>query len=184
MRSFLAWLDPFAAPGRATRRRYLWLGAFSGLAAGITARVWMRTVTEDPRFTIPGTFLVLAVFTGMGILTALSLWWRHSGAQRRGLVQRGTAGVPFLLLGPFVVFFLPSLCIPAARVRTRWPRIVRWPLLGLGVALAALFGLAILNHHGPAAALLYLALLGGFAVPNRLLVAPQNKTSARQAPTS
>ncbi|WP_322796951.1 hypothetical protein [Tepidiforma sp.] len=184
MRSFLAWLDPFAAPAHAARRRYLWFGAISGLAAGITARVWMRTVTEDPRFTIPGTLLVLLVFTGMGTLTGLALWWRHSGSTRRGLVQRGAAGLPFLLLGPFMLFFLPSLLVPISRLRTGWPRLLRWAAAGLGAGTGALFALAILNHHGPAAAVLYLALLVGFAIPNRLLVAPQRKTPAPLAPAS
>lgn len=184
MRTLIAWLDPFTAPGAASRRTYLRTGAVAGFTAGILARTWMRTVTEDPRFTIPGTLLVLLVFTGMGTITGLALWWRHSGSTRRSLVQRGTAGLPFLLLGPFMLFFLPSLLVPISRLRTGWPRLLRWAVLGLGAGTGILFSLAILNHHGPAAALLYLVLLAGFTVPNRLLVAPQRKTPALLAPAS
>src|SRR6185369_2091352 len=92
-------------PTRRTRRRYLLAGAAAGGLTAIVARLFMRSISDDPVFTVPGTTLIFLVFGGLGACAALALLWRQLGSPRPRLVQQLVGFAPLLLMGPFMPLF-------------------------------------------------------------------------------
>jgi hypothetical protein len=171
------------APGsaRPEKRTYVLRGAAAGLAWGVLGRIWMRTVSQDPQFTVGGTGLIFLVFTGLGALTGLSIYWRRFGTERRMLVVRGAAWAPFLLMGPFMPLFLPGLGLAALRTHVEWgqwrQRLVKWSSWGL-LSLLALIMLGAEQGPGLLSAALYLLLAWALYFSNRIAL-----TIRRRAPT-
>jgi len=164
-------VEQIEAPVR-SRRAYVLAGAVLGLAIGVFARVWMRTISEDPVFTPVGTGLILVVFAGMGACVGLALAWRRLGSPRRMLVQRGVALVPYLLLGPFMLLFLPGFLAALVATHGGWWRLARWPLTGIA-ALGLLFLMVAMFSNGVASGLMYAVLAFAFYLTNRIAVAPK-----------
>lgn len=160
-----------AAAGNPGKRTYVLRGAAVGLTLGVLGRIWMRTISGDPQFTPGGTGLILVVFTGLGALTGLSIAWRQFGTERRLLVVRGVAWAPFLLMGPFMLLFLPGLGLAALRSRREWGtwrrRIVKWSSWAL-LGLLVLIMLGAEQGPGLVAAALYLLLAWALYFSNRI----------------
>jgi hypothetical protein len=73
-------------------------GAGLGLMWGIAARLWMRLISTQPEFSIPGTAAILIITTLFGACAGLAFAARRRGWRRWGhYVPRGLA----------VMFFLP-----------------------------------------------------------------------------
>ena len=73
-------------------------GAGLGLAWGIAARLWMRLISTQPEFSVPGTAAILVIATVFGACTGLAFVARRHGWRRWGhYVPRGLA----------VTFFVP-----------------------------------------------------------------------------
>ncbi len=153
------------------RRTYVVAGAFAGLAIGVFARIWMRTVSEEPVFTVFGTGLILAVFAGMGACVGLAMRWRVFGSTRRMLVQRGVALAPYLLLGPFMLLFLPGFLFALVSTHGGWRRLARWSLTAVA-SLGGLFLFIAMFENGVLSALMYGTLALAFHLTNRIAVAP------------
>ncbi|HEU5102207.1 MAG TPA: hypothetical protein VFU22_24460 [Roseiflexaceae bacterium] len=75
-------------------------GAGLGLAWGIAARLWMRLISTQPEFSIPGTTAILVIATLFGACAGLAFAARRRGWRRWGhYLPRGLAVVFFLPLG-------------------------------------------------------------------------------------
>lgn len=157
---------------RRDARAFVVRGALAGLVVGLFARVWMRTISEEPVFTLFGTGLILAVFAGMGACVGLALRWRAFGSTRRMLVQRGVAFAPYLLLGPFMLLFLPGFLYALVSTHAGWRRLARWSLLTVA-ALGGAFLLLAMFDNGPVSAAMYAVLAVAFHLANRVAVAPR-----------
>jgi hypothetical protein len=172
-----------ATPGTPSqgKRTYVLRGAAVGLTLGLLGRIWMRTISQDPQFTPGGTLLILIVFTGLGALTGLSISWRRFGTQRRMLVVRGVAWAPFLLMGPFMLLFLPGLGLAALRSHRDWGprrrRAVKWVSWVL-LSFLVLIMLGAEQGPGLVAASLYLLLAWALYFSNRIAL-----SIAGRAPT-
>ena len=131
-----------------------------GFLTGLIARLWMRSISQDPVFSVVGTFLILAVFTGMGAVAGWVYARRTRGLPARPRLTRTAAFVPFVLMGPFMPLFLPSLGLALVAAKRQWRRLFRWPIIALAV-LAALFFEIVFLGEAPfplLAAVLYLVL--------------------------
>ena len=118
-------------------------GAGIGLAWGIVARMFMSLIAGDHSdFTVPGTTVILAIFTNAGAFAGLAF-----GARRRGwrswrvYVPRALAAVAIVPLGIAAggPLLLISLLAALGVTRNEWPRTVRGVLLvvALGVLIAS-----------------------------------------------
>ncbi|MBI2766926.1 MAG: hypothetical protein HYX53_13575 [Chloroflexi bacterium] len=162
----------------ASRRRYVLAGALCGLVVAVFARIWMRTISDEHVFTVPGTTLILLVFSGMGACAGVAFAWRRLGSTRRLFVQRAVALVPYLLLGPFTLLFLPGFTLALVLGHRGWRRLVRRALFAVTTAALA-FILLIMLSRGPLTAALYLGLAYALFLTNRIAIEPR----ARDAPT-
>jgi hypothetical protein len=160
-----------------SRRRWLWTAAAIGLALGLTSRLWMRSISNEPQFSIGGTVLILLVFCGLGALAGLATWWLRTASARRQLVQRGVAFLPFTLMGPFMLLFLPGLILAFVQTRVGWRRRSRWPLLAVAGIIATFLLLAFLQRPWPLATIYaplgYVVLASALYVTNRIALAPR-----------
>jgi hypothetical protein len=180
----LAYGDSLLAPAPpgtlASKRTYVLRGAAAGLTLGILGRIWMRTISQDPQFTVGGTGLIFLVFTGLGALTGLSIYWRRFGTERRMLVVRAAAWAPFLLMGPFMPLFLPGLGLAELRAHLEWGRwrrrLVKWSSWAL-LSFLVLIMLGAEQGPGLIAAALYLLLAWALYFSNRIAL-----TIRRRAP--
>lgn len=144
-----------------------------GLLAGALARVWMRSISEEPVFSVVGTLLILAVFAGMGAVAGWVYAWRTLGLPKRPRLTRTAAFVPFVLMGPFMLLFLPSLGLALVTAKHQWRRIFRWPIITLAVLAALFFELVFLQAPLPLlAATLYLVLSWAMFIALRLGLEP------------
>lgn len=172
--------QPPAVVGTLTsiRRRYVWQGALAGLLSGSVARVWMRTLSEDPVFSVVGTTLILLVFAGLGAAAGLALAWRRLRSPRRMFVQRGVGLAPFLLMGPFMLFFLPSVVAATLFGHRGWRRLLRTSLwVGMGLFTAFIFLAMVSNGaRGFAQFALYVPLAYLMFVTNRIALEPRAAT--------
>ncbi len=174
-----------ATPGTASpdKRTCVLRGAAAGLALGILGRIWMRTISQDPQFTVGGTGLILIVFAGLGALTGLSIAWRRFGTGRRMLVVRGVAWAPFLLMGPFMLLFLPGLGLAALRSHRDWGkgrrRIVQWSSWAL-LGFLVLIMLGADQGPGLVAATLYLLLAWALYFSNRIALSIARRSPPEQ----
>lgn len=152
-------------------RGYVLRGAAAGLTLGVLGRIWMRTISQHPQFSPGGTGLILVVFSGLGALTGLSLAWRRFGTRRRMLVVRGAAWSPFLLMGPFMLLFLPGLGLAMLRSHREWGprrrRAVKWSSWVL-LSFLVLIMLGAEQGPGLVAAALYLLLAWALYFTNRV----------------
>lgn len=157
------------------RRPYVLKGALMGLLVGILARIWMRTISEDPVFTPVGTTLIFIVFSGLGALARLSLSWRRFGTMRRMSIVRSAAWAPFLLIGPFMLLFLPGLGLALLRTQTTWGKWLRRSIAWIAWALLVFFTLIFLGtDRGPGLVAAGLDLVVAWAVyfTNRIALTP------------
>ena len=76
------------------------VGAGLGLAWGIAARLWMRLISTQPEFSIPGTAAILIIATLFGACAGLAFAARRRGWRGwRHYLPRGLAVLFFLPLG-------------------------------------------------------------------------------------
>jgi hypothetical protein len=138
------------APSSATAATIrLVLGTVGGAALGVTARAWMRLVSDHPEFSWSGTVSIVIGFAVFGMLQGVAAIGR---TRRRPWARRATrlAGVVGLL--PLFVgaggVMLPTVVGGGlALVRDDWPRRAR--ALAGAVALAPVaFVAASLVHEG------------------------------------
>ncbi len=109
-------------PGRAGARFLLaaaGLGLLAGLAWGVAARAWMRTVSETLEFSWVGTLFILAVTSLAGVALALL----------EALRRRGVGPVRFALVIPALLMFasaglpmLPGALLLGLALSARGPR--------------------------------------------------------------
>jgi hypothetical protein len=171
-------------PARPTsRRRYVLRGALCGLVVAVFARIWMRTISDDHVFTVPGTTLILLVFSGMGASAGLAFAWRRLGSTRRLFVQRAVALVPYLLLGPFTLLFLPGFTLALVLGHRRWQRFLRRALFGVTAVVLA-FVLVIMLSRGPLSAVLYVGLAYALFLTNRIAIEPRAPVAAPGGPNA
>lgn len=145
-----------------------------GFLVGVLARFWMRSISQDPVFSVFGTFLILAVFTGMGAVAGWVYTRRTLGLPARPRLTRTAAFVPFVLMGPFMPLFLPSLGFAVVAAKRQWRRLVRWPI-NVGAVLFALFFELVFLGEAPfplLAATLYLVLSWVMFIALRLALEP------------
>ena len=146
------------------RRRAILAGAQLGLLWAVIGRIWMRLLSEEQVFSVPGTVLILLVVSGFGAAAGYAFWARTS-TPASGLKRwwhRLLAYVPFLGMGPFTVFFAGHLAFAWRESRPRSRRVVRWLLGGVAVLIPAFWTLVFISQEpegtGWASALLYLSL--------------------------
>ncbi len=157
------------------RRRLMLRGALLGLMTGSVARVWMRTISDDHQFSVPGTLFILIVFSGLGAAAGLALAWRRVRSPRRMLVQRGVGLAPLLLMGPFIPLFAPSVIVATLIGHRHWRRILRASLWAVAGLVTAFFFLATVTQGpvGLAAFVLYLPLSYVMFITNRIALQPR-----------
>ncbi|MFN0093982.1 MAG: hypothetical protein ACKVVT_04290 [Dehalococcoidia bacterium] len=167
-----------------TKRVLVLRGALFAAAVALVARLWMRTVSDDHVFSLPGTTFIVLVFAGMGAAAGLAFAWRRYGSHRRRAVQRATALVPFLLMGPFMIIFLPSLGLTVWMALGRRRRWLRRAVIGASVLLAGFLTLAFFSREtvGPLSAVLYLALAYVMFLSLRIAFAPLRTPAAAAGP--
>ena len=127
----------------------IWAAVLSGAATGIfwgaVARVFMRLISEGPRFSVSGTATILIIFTLAGAFAGLAFaalrrrwrWWLQYPL--RALAFAVTSLLVVFQVGALTlgVLWLPApLLVVLGVTRVTWPWIVRGVLLI--VALAAL----------------------------------------------
>ena len=184
-------IDGVGTPSRTsnhTRRGYVLRGAAIAFAVAIVARFWMRAITEQPhKFSIGGTGFIFVVVSGLGAYAGLAFAWRRLGSNRRMLVQRGVGMAPFLLMGPFMVFFIPGLLAAVGLAHRRWRRWLRRSLLTFACLLGAFFVFALGSSgdaRGVAKALLYLPVAYALFLTNRIVFEPRLRAPAAAQPPS
>ncbi|MEO8539481.1 MAG: hypothetical protein ABI577_07045 [bacterium] len=170
----LTTVPKWPGPEANRKRQFVRNGAVLGLLVSLPARFWMRTISEHHVFTIPGTLIIIIVFSGMGALAGLAAWWRRNPQRPRGLFVRAVAFAPFALLGPFTLLFLPSVVAAAVTSHPGWKTWVRRIGIIAGVLAFAFTELILLTMDvagGPAvrviSGVLYLPLAYVLFVSNR-----------------
>ena len=113
-------------------------GAGLGLVWGIAARIWMRLISTQPEFSIPGTLAILVIAAVFGAWTGLAFAARRRGWRRWH---------HYLLRGLAVVFFIPfgiagglplMLTVLLATLGVTQPAVVGlWVLAALAILLVA-----------------------------------------------
>ena len=169
------------------RRGYVLRAAAIGLAVAIVARFWMRALTDQPpRFSIGGTGFIFLVISGLGACAGLAFAWRRLGSSRRMLVQRGVGLAPFLLMGPFMVLFVPGLVAALTLAHRRWRTWLRRALFIIAGLVTAFLLFALLSRGGvagPASMLLYIPIAYMMFLTNRIVLEPRS-APAGQTPTA
>ena len=147
------------------RRRAIIVGAQLGLLWAAIGRVWMRLISEEQVFSVGGTIFILVVVAGFGAVAGYAFAARRSvgsPSRLRRWWHRFLSYVPFLGMGPFVIFFLGQFALAWRISRPQARRLIRWPLTATGVLVPAFWTLVFVarepNGVGWASALLYLAL--------------------------
>ena len=67
-------------------RRAVLRGAQLGLLWAILGRIWMRQISDDPTFSVPGTVFILVVVSGFGALAGYAFAVRR----RSGVLAEAT----------------------------------------------------------------------------------------------
>jgi MFS family permease len=147
----------------------------------------MRTISQEHVFTVSGTVLIMLVFSAMGAAAALAAWWRRNPRHPRGVFVRAVGVLPFALLGPFTLLFIPSFLtgLVASHAGWRWARRVA---LALGVLFLGLTELVLLTMDDAgsgwvrvASGILYLPLAYAVFVAIRLAFDPFDRSEHRLA---
>ncbi|MGE3075821.1 MAG: hypothetical protein AB7N24_19055 [Dehalococcoidia bacterium] len=191
IRGLLNWLSVLPTritPVSTRRRKVLAVGAVIGFCLAVPARIWMRTISKDHVFTVPGTMLILIFFSAMGALVGLVSWWRRRPNQRpRSFIVRAAGLAPFALLGPFILLFIPSFFAALVSGHPSWRK--RWRRLTFGIAIAffAFTELILLTMDVPgsggvrlASGILYLPLAYALFLSNRVALDPLPRPPAGQ----
>ena len=123
-------------------------GAGIGLGWGAVARVFMRLISDDPEFTVPGTAFILAAFTVAGAFAGLAFAARRRGwRQRRVHLLRTLALVAVIPLSAGAgSVLLISLMATLGVTRNGWPRIARGVLLAVSLVLLLGRGDRFMEH--------------------------------------
>ena len=143
----------------------------SGLALGVTARIWMRLITDEPEFSWGGTVGVVGVFVLFALGTGISLMM-STGSRARDWFGRvvgllltmplfGAAGaqmMPTVILGSFllhrtswkvwirVLFGLLALVLPVGiTVESLKDNFSVWRVLGLFMFAATYFAVVVMT---------------------------------------
>jgi len=146
------------------RRRAILVGAQLGLLWAVIGRVWMRLISEERVFSVPGTIFILAVVSGFGAAAGYAFVARRSSTSSRlkRWWHRLLAYVPFLGMGPFAIFFLGHFAFAWRTSRPRSRRVVRFLLGAVAIVIPAFWTLVFVSQQpdglGWASAILYLAL--------------------------
>jgi carbon starvation protein CstA len=143
----------------------------SGLALGVTARIWMRLISDDPEFSLGGSVVVVGVFVlfslGTGVCLMMSAGSRMSNRFGRAvgllfmLPLFGAAGaqmMPTVILGSFllhrtswkvwirVLFGLLALVLPVGIiVESLNDNLSVWRVLGLFMFAATYFAVVVMT---------------------------------------
>jgi hypothetical protein len=162
------------SPGRAAFP-FVRMGAMAGLATGVVARLFMRSISEDHQFTVAGTLLILLTFAGLGAAAGMALRWRRQLSSRRLSVQRGVGLLPLLLMGPFVPLFAPGFLLSLVLAHRGWRRWVRRALVVTACLLGAFLLLVLLSDGviGPARVVLYAGFAYALFLTNRIVFEPR-----------
>ena len=155
-------------------------GAAVGLTWALLGRVWMRLISDDPVFSVGGTIFIFIVVSGFGAAAgyAFSQRGRPAAGRLRGLVKRGLAFVPFLGMGPGLIFYGGLFPLALVSAKRGWRRLYRIPLLVAGVLPTTLMGIVMLSD-GPLTATLFLVL--GYVLFFSLRLAMETPSQASRA---
>lgn len=146
------------------RRRAVLVGAQLGLLWAVIGRVWMRLISEEQVFSVGGTIFILLVVTGFGAAAGYAFHARRSTAASRAKRwwHRLLAYVPFLGMGPFVIFFLGHFAYAWRMSRPQAGRFARILLGAAAIIVPAFWTLVFVSQEpsgaGWASAILYLTL--------------------------
>lgn len=172
------------------RRRAVLVGAQLGLLWAVIGRVWMRLISEEQVFSVPGTVFIVIVVTGFGAAAGYAFHARRSASSSRfkRWWHRLLAYVPFLGMGPFAVFFLGHFAYAWRVSRPRIGRIRRF-LLGTAAILVPAFWTLVFvsqepNGTGWASAILYLTLGYLLYVSLRFALEPSEEVRVTQPPAA
>lgn len=177
-----------AEPGG--RRRAILVGAQLGLLWAIVGRVWMRLISEEQVFSVPGTIFILLVVSGFGAAAGYAFAARRSTSTSRlkRWWHRLLAYVPFLGMGPFAIFFLGHFAYAWRMSRPRTRRVPRFLLAAAGILLTAFWTLVFVsqepNGAGWASAILYLTLGYLLYVSLRFALEPSEEPRPEQPPAA
>ena len=108
-----------------------------GLLLGVVARAWMRLISVDPEFTVPGTLAIVlgfAIFAVMQSIAAIATERPWRDWPRRGARFLGVLGLLALFVAAGAVMAPAVILAGLAAWHPKWPTFVRCAL-GL-VALA------------------------------------------------
>ncbi len=176
------------APGG--RRRAVIVGAQLGLLWGVIGRIWMRLLAEEPVFSPPGTLFILIVVSGFGAAAGYAFAARRIPATSRARRwwHRLLAYVPFLGMGPFVIFFLGHFACAWRANRPGARRLLRIPLGVVAVLVPAFWTFVFITQRpqdlGWASAVLYLALGYLIYVALRFALEPAEDAPVRPPPAA
>lgn len=123
------------------RRPAVWAailsGAGLGLLWGIVARIWMRLISTQPEFSIPGTAAILIIASLFGAFVGLAFAARRRGWRRWGhYVSRVLAVVFFIPFGIAGGLPLMLTVLVATLGLTRRAAVGWWVVAGLTLLLA------------------------------------------------
>jgi hypothetical protein len=164
-------------------RRAAIVGAQLGLLWAIVGRVWMRLISEQRIFSVPGTLFILIVVSGFGAAAGYAFARRRtpSPSRLRRWWHRLLAYVPFLGMGPFAIFFVGQLAFAWRMSHPRSSRLIRWILAAAATLATAFWTLVFISQDpaGPgwASALLYLILAYILYLTLRFTLAPGDRTA-------
>jgi len=172
------------------RRRAVFVGAQLGLVWAVIGRVWMRLISQEQVFSVPGTAFILIVVSGFGAAAGYAFVARRSGSRSRlkRWWHRLLAYVPFLGMGPFAIFFLGQFAFAWRMSRPRAGRFVRFLLGAMAIVLPAFWTFVFVSQEptgtGWASAILYLALGYLLYVSLRFALEPSEDTTIEAPPAA
>ena len=172
------------------RRRAILIGAQLGLLWAIVGRIWMRTISEEQVFSVPGTIFILIVVSGFGAMAGYAFAARRTATPGRfkRWGQRLMAYVPFLGMGPFAIFFLGHFALAWRTSRPSAGRVLRFALGAAAIVIPAFWTIVFATQRpdgfGWASALLYLSLGYLLYVSLRFALEPTEAEPVRPPPAA
>ncbi len=126
------------------------LGALGGLLLGVTARAWMRFISDDPQFTWSGTLFIVGGFTVFGTAQGTVRFARRSS--RRWVVSLARLFGSVLMLPLFAAagsVMLPTVvCFGLVTARPGWKRWERWAACAVGAVPMVFVSSTIIDSFG------------------------------------
>ena len=122
-------------------------GASLGLTWALLGRLWMRLISDDPVFSVGGTIFIFVVVSGFGAAAgyAFSQRGKPAAGRFRGWFKRGLAFVPFLGMGPGLIFYGGRFPLALVSAKRGWRRLYRVPLLLAGGLFTTLIAVVMLS---------------------------------------